>query len=273
MLNFGKAVRLILVATAPVLAVAQAPQARPTPQPRPAASPAAAPTTGAAPAPAARPQPEPNSKRFVTSDNFFRTPPKPQPASNPQPTDGATAAQPGASRPAAARNTLPVQQPRPVMPQAIHPAVAASAPALSAPQPSAALPVLITPPSPKGSAHEGSAAVDYAQGRLTVVSQNAPLGVVLKLIAAKTGAVVDLAPELQNEPVVAQLGPSPVREVLTALLDSPRVDYIVMGTGDDPGSLKRIVVRTRQYFWARCDGSDPSAAAQTRRGGRRNKAR
>lgn len=248
MLKFGKAVRLMLVATAPVLAVAQAPQARPTPQPRPAASPAAGPATGAATAPAARPQPEPNSKRFVTSDNFFRTPPKPQPASNPQPTDAATAAQPGASRPPAARNTSPLQQPRPVVPQAIHPAVAASAPVLSVPQPSAALPVLVTAPSTKGPVHEASAAVDYANGQISVTAENAPLGVVLKLISAKTGAVVDLAPELQNEPVVAQLGPSPVREALTALLDSPRVDYIVLGTGDEPGSLQRIVVRTRQSF-------------------------
>jgi hypothetical protein len=96
--------------------------------------------------------------------------------------------------------------------------------------------------------HEASAAVDYANGQISVTAENAPLGVVLKLISAKTGAVVDLAPELQNEPVVAQLGPSPVREALTALLDSPRVDYIVLGTGDEPGSLQRIVVRTRQSF-------------------------
>jgi hypothetical protein len=71
---------------------------------------------------------------------------------------------------------------------------------------------------------------------------------VLKLISAKTGAVIDLAPELQNEPVMAQIGPSPVREVLTGLLDSPRIDYIIMGTGDGPAGLERIVVRTRQSF-------------------------
>jgi flagellar biosynthesis GTPase FlhF len=71
---------------------------------------------------------------------------------------------------------------------------------------------------------------------------------VLKLIAAKTGAVVDLAPELQNEPVVAHLGPASAREVLTALLDSPGVDYIVMAGRDNPDSLERLVVRTRQAF-------------------------
>jgi hypothetical protein len=109
------------------------------------------------------------------------------------------------------------------------------------------MPVLITP-SATGSGHEGAAAVDFAHGQLTIVSQNAPLGVVLKLVAAKTGAVIDLAPELQNEPVIAQLGPGSGREVLTGLLDSPRIDYIIMEKGDEGGNLQRIVVRTRQAF-------------------------
>jgi hypothetical protein len=97
-------------------------------------------------------------------------------------------------------------------------------------------------------APEPTASVHYAQGQLTVTSQSASLGTVLKLISAKTGAVIDLAPELQNEPVVAQIGPSGVREVMTALLDSPRIDYIIMGSGAAPGGLERIFVRTRQSF-------------------------
>src|SRR5262249_53099842 len=112
-------------------------------------------------------------------------------------------------------------------------------------QPPLVQPVIITSSTP---VLARDAAVDYAGGQLTVVAENATLGVVLKLISTKTGAVVDLAPELQNEPVVAQLGPSSVREVLSGLLDSPRVDYIVFGTGDEPGSLQRIVVRTRRSF-------------------------
>jgi hypothetical protein len=71
---------------------------------------------------------------------------------------------------------------------------------------------------------------------------------VLKLVAAKTGGVVDVSPELQSEPVIAKLGPGPVREVLTGLLDSPKVDYIIMGAGDGRSGLDRIVVRTRQSF-------------------------
>ena len=246
MWNVGKAARLILAASAPVLAVAQAPQVRPSPQPRPAATSAAGSTTGTTTAPAARsPRPEaaPNSQRFVTSENFFRAGTKPQPAGTAQP----AGAQPSVQRPDAARYTSPVQT-RPVLPQTAQPVASAAAPVLSAPQPPAAPPVLITPSSAKDSGLAGSASVDYARGQLTVVSQHASLGFVLKLVAAKTGAVVDLAPELQNEPVMAQLGPSPAREVLTALLDSPRIDYIIMGAANDSGGLQRILVRTRRSF-------------------------
>jgi hypothetical protein len=240
MLNFGRTARLILVATVPALAMAQTAPVHPAPQQRPAASS----TAGTPTAPTARPQAPaaPSSQRFVTTENFFHARPKGQPSSNPSPSDAASLA----AQPTATRNT-PVPQPRPMMPAAVQPATTAAIPALSSPQPPAAMPVLITP-SAAGSGHEGSAAVDYSQGQLTVVSQSAPLGLVLKLVAAKTGAVIDLAPELQNEPVIAQLGPGPGREVLTGLLDSPRIDYIIMETGDETGKLQRIVVRTRQAF-------------------------
>jgi hypothetical protein len=238
MLKLGKAARWILVTAMPVVSMAQSPQARP-PQPRPAA----APSTAATPAPAVRPaHPAPDSRRFVTNENFFHARPKPQAASSdPQP----TTAQPANTRPATVKSALPV--PPKVLPPTSQPAAAIALPAMAAPQPSAAMPAVIMAPAPNSPGHD-LAAVDFSHGELTVVAQHATLGLVLKLIAARTGAVIDLAPELQNEPVVAQLGPAPAREVLTALLDSPRVDYIVMAPGDDPNGVQRVVVRTRQAF-------------------------
>src|SRR5580765_3706607 len=244
MLNFGQAARLVLVATAPLLAVAQQKQqVTPPPQQRPASSPAAGSAASTPTAPITRPQPPsaPSSQRFVTSENFFHARPKPQPGT----TVPADAPNP-AAQPATVHNT-PAPQPRPTAPVAVRPAVAVSTPAPSMPQQLAAQPVLITP-SATNSGHEGSAAVDFSQGQLTVVAQNASLGQVLKLVAAKTGAVVDLAPELQNEPVIAQLGPGSGREVLTALLDSPRIDYIIMGSANDSDGLQRLLVRTRRSF-------------------------
>ncbi|HEY2390405.1 MAG TPA: hypothetical protein VGK22_04470 [Candidatus Angelobacter sp.] len=97
-----------------------------------------------------------------------------------------------------------------------------------------------------GSVQEPTATVEYVRGQLSVISHGAPLGQVLKLIAAKTRATVGVSPELQNEPVAAQLGPGSVREVITKLLDSPRIDYILLGTGQDSDSVQRIVVQSRR---------------------------
>lgn len=112
-----------------------------------------------------------------------------------------------------------------------------------APAPVSAPATMAPAPTP-----EPTAMVHYAQGQLTVTSQNASLGTVLKLISAKTGATIDLAPELQNEPVAAQIGPSAVKDVMSALLDSPKIDYIIMGSGAADGGLQRILVRRRQSF-------------------------
>ena len=121
-------------------------------------------------------------------------------------------AQPNASRPAPA----PAARPIPVVPaQTVAPQLAPTSIAASVPVP-------VPQPAVPAPSSEPMAAVNYSQGQLTVVSQSASLGTVLKLISAKTGAVIDLAPELQNEPVIAQIGPSGVREVMTALLDSPK---------------------------------------------------
>jgi len=247
MSNRAKAVTLVLAALAPWMCAAQAAQtvpAKPSPQQHAAGAPAA--NTAAPPSQPA----SADSRRFVGHENFYRagstTQPAPSPANAAQPQTTASAPVAGVNR---INNALPVQQ-RPVVPPAPQP-VAASLPV----QPAVPQPVTNAPAVPTPADHEMTAAVDYASGKLTVVADRAPLGHVLKLIAGKTGAVIDLAPELQQEPVMAKLGPSPVREVLTALLDSPRIDYIVMGSGDEPGTLQRIVVRRRQSF-----GNSPMAA-------------
>ena len=200
----------VILAMTPFLAVAQRSEGRPDRKPSPATSavPAAAAQSGAPVTPATQPNTRPN---FAPA----RIQPVP-----PQP----------AMRPATATQASPIASP------VVVPSIT-SAPA------SIAQPVVNAAPAP-----EPTANVHYAQGQLTVTSQSASLGTVLKLISAKTGAVIDMAPELQNEPVVAQLGPSGVREVMTALLDSPKIDYIIMGSGAASGGLERILVRTRQSF-------------------------
>jgi hypothetical protein len=220
MFKIAKTAAFVLAAMASVLAVAQRSQGRLERKPSPA--------TSTAPAAQSATQTSPGLQQFVTSQNSYRGNSK----SNSVPNTGLPASPQSIVRPMAPIQAIP----------AARQVIAPTAVATTAPAPDSQ-PVANSTPS-----REATAAVHYAQGQLTVNAQNASLGTVLKLISAKTGAVIDLAPELQNEPVIAQIGPSAVREVLTGLLDSPRIDYIIMGTGDAPGSLERIVVRTRQSF-------------------------
>ncbi|HWF02469.1 MAG TPA: hypothetical protein VHA06_02210 [Candidatus Angelobacter sp.] len=188
MLNFGKTARLILVAAAPVLAVAQSPLMNPVRQPGPAPVLLQGSTSSAIPATI--------QQKPATTPGF----------------------QPTTAAPAPVITNAPTSTPVPVADAA-------------------------TPNSPL---QDGTVTVEYVKGQLTVVSHGAPLGTVLKLVSTRTGAAVGLAPELQNEQVVAQLGPGSVREIVTRLLDSPKIDYILMGVGNDADSLQRIVVQSRR---------------------------
>lgn len=233
---------LFLAATSSVLAAAQGTQTSPAQKPSPAVS--------ASPAPAGQPrvQVSPYAQRLANSQSQFHAN---QPA-NPAQTVVRPVTPQAVTPPA-----MPAVQPRPVVqPQPIQPAI---------PAPVAAQPPVqhaIVQPAAMVSSANGAAAVDYSQGQLTVVSERATLEQVLKLVAAKTGGVVDVAPELQNELVVARLGPGPVREVLSDLLDSPKIDYIVMGAGEGLTGLQRIVVRTRQSFGRMAMAALPTAQPQ-----------
>lgn len=207
---------LVLTMT-PLLMFAQISGVRLERKPSPATS------AAAAPAPAAKygAQRAPGSQQSV---NLY--------PANSRNNPGPIAIQPAARAPLARPTPAPAAQPVSSQP---------------APISIATVPAQVAQPV-ASSAPEPMAAVNYAQGQLTVVSQSASLGTVLKLISAKTGAFIDLAPELRNEPVVAQIGPSGVREVMTALLDSPKIDYIIMGSGNESGGMERILVRTRHSF-------------------------
>src|ERR1044071_1209705 len=171
---------LFLAAASSVLAAAQAPQTSSAQKPSPAVSASPAPT-GQQRVPVS-----PYGHRFVTPENL------------PHPTQPVNPAQ-TAARPVTPQvvktPAMPVVQPRPVAPPAIQPMilvpVAAAQPAIQSPS--------VQPVAMSSSPTSGSAAVDYSHGQLTVVSERATLGQVLKLVAAKTVGVVDVAPELNNE--------------------------------------------------------------------------
>jgi len=99
--------------------------------------------------------------------------------------------------------------------------------------------------------------VVFADGKLSVVAKNSTLGDILRAIAAKTGASIDI-PESASERVVSQLGPAPAREVLTSLLNGSHYNYVMVGTETNPNAVAHVILTTKSD---RPEGSAPASAA------------
>lgn len=125
-----------------------------------------------------------------------------------------------------------------VAPSSVPAVVASNAPA-SAPEPPKPVPTF---------------QVDFSNGKLKVVAERATLGDVLRAIGRKTGANVSLPPRAEQDPVIANLGPGPARDVISALLDGVPYNVILMGSGADLSQVTRIVLTPR----AAATGSIPA---------------
>ena len=85
--------------------------------------------------------------------------------------------------------------------------------------------------------------VEYSNGQLMLAAENATLEAVLAAVSAKTGIEIEVSSTVASEKVDIELGPGEAREVLVKLLSGPHLDYIMMGTADDPNTPGHIEVR------------------------------
>ena len=83
--------------------------------------------------------------------------------------------------------------------------------------------------------------VTYADGKLQVIAKNATLADILKTIATRTGAAIEV-PESANERVATQLGPGPARDVIAALLNGSHYNYVMVGTEADSAQIARVIL-------------------------------
>jgi hypothetical protein len=157
---------------------------------------------------------------------------QPQAASNSvEPTTGASITWPGT-----------VNQPHVTLPHPAAAAVAVARPvnAMAPAHPASTLNAGMPMAQPlTGSA--GRAGVEYRGGLLSVVAENAELGKLMRLVGTRTGAQIDVAADVANELVMAHLGPASPNEVLTALLDSSHLTYIMIGED----KVSKVVIRRR----------------------------
>lgn len=84
--------------------------------------------------------------------------------------------------------------------------------------------------------------VTYQNGQLSIQAQNSTLSSILSAVRARTGARVEMPADTASDRVAAQLGPGNPRDVLAALLQGSRFDYIVIGSPTDPDALSQVIL-------------------------------
>jgi AMIN domain-containing protein len=87
--------------------------------------------------------------------------------------------------------------------------------------------------------------VTYTNNKLKVWADKATLAEVLNEVRHRTGADVIIPPGAGQEPIVADLGPAPAREVLSTLLNGSSFNFVIVGSDRDSSELRGVFLTMR----------------------------
>ncbi len=87
--------------------------------------------------------------------------------------------------------------------------------------------------------------VIYSGGMLTINAQNSTMNDVLSAVRRVTGASIEKPPIGGSDRVVAHIGPGQPKDVLEALFNGSRYDYIILGPMGRPGAVERVILTAR----------------------------
>jgi hypothetical protein len=87
--------------------------------------------------------------------------------------------------------------------------------------------------------------VEFQNGKLTIRTEKASLAEVLSEVRNRTGAEISIPPGADQEQVVGNFGPGAPRDVLTALLNGSRFNFILVGSDRDASQLKSVILSAR----------------------------
>jgi hypothetical protein len=109
--------------------------------------------------------------------------------------------------------------------------------------------------------------VTYRDGQLTIDAQNSTLAEVLKLVAQKSGAKIEVPPGSGLDRIFEHAGPGPAQDVLVSLLNGSPYDFVIVSSPQTPNTPTQVLLTLRGAEPAPAPAaSEPviSAAAQPR---------
>jgi hypothetical protein len=104
---------------------------------------------------------------------------------------------------------------------------------------------VVTEPAPQPVSQGPRVRVTFRSGKLTVWTEKATLAEVLNEIHRQTGADIAIPSGAEQEQVVANYGPGPAEQVIAALLNGSRFNFVTVGAPDNPAKISSIILMPR----------------------------
>ncbi len=95
----------------------------------------------------------------------------------------------------------------------------------------------VTPPPPTPAVQ-----VSYVKGLLQINVRKATLAEVLYQIHVRTGADIPIPAGAEQEQVAINAGPGPAKEVLAALLNGSRFNFVLVGSAQNPNEVRSVIL-------------------------------
>ena len=99
--------------------------------------------------------------------------------------------------------------------------------------------------APPPAAPAPTLAVEYKNGRLSILAEKVSLSQVLSEVQRKIGADIPIPAMAAQEEVIVNTGLLPVREALASLLNGSRFNFIIVGADNDPAKVKSVILTFR----------------------------
>jgi hypothetical protein len=125
---------------------------------------------------------------------------------------------------------------------------------------------------PPSSVSSKSPEITYEDGQLTIIAENVPISEIMKKLHALLGLEVDLPVETANERMWVRLGPGPPRKVVSDMLSTTELNYVIQGSEDDSDGIQTVSLSAREKTGgpsATHDAQERVAGYQTQRGNNR----